>query len=36
MFDAFNNDWLALGDEMSAIGGPGDLHLKVFFFDRNK
>ncbi len=30
MFDAFDNDWLGLGDEMSSIGGPGDLHLKVW------
>ena len=32
MFDSFENDWLLLGDEMSAIGGPGDLHLKVQYF----
>jgi WD40 repeat protein len=30
MFDAFDNDWLNLGDEMSSIGGPGDLHLKEY------
>lgn len=29
MFDAFENDWLLLGEEMSSIGGPGDIHLKV-------
>ena len=30
MFDAFENDWLSLGNEMSSIGGPGDIHLKEY------
>ena len=30
MFDAFDNDWLLLGNEMSSIGGPGDIHLKEY------
>jgi len=30
MFDAFENDWILLGSEMSAIGGPGDIHLKEY------
>lgn len=36
IFNPFDNDWLLLGSEMSAIGGPGEIHLKVrqliFFF----
>ncbi|CAF0718048.1 unnamed protein product [Brachionus calyciflorus] len=30
LFNAFENDWELLGDEMSSIGGPGDMHLKEY------
>ena len=30
MFNAFENDWILLGSEMSSIGGPGDIHLKEY------
>lgn len=30
MFDSFENDWLMLGNEMSSIGGPGEIHLKEY------
>jgi dynein intermediate chain 3, axonemal len=30
MFNAFDNDWILLGSEMSSIGGPGDIHLKEY------
>ncbi len=31
IFDSFINDWQNLGDEMSSIGGPGEVNLKVSF-----
>jgi hypothetical protein len=31
IFDAFENDWLDLGAEISSIGSRGDVHLKVNF-----
>ena len=29
LFNSFDNDWLLLGSEMSSIGGPGEINLKV-------
>ena len=32
IFDSFENDWQLLGAEMSSIGGPGEINLKVNYF----
>jgi len=35
IFDAFENDWQLLGNEMSSIGGPGEVNLKVRDYERD-
>lgn len=30
IFNAFDDDWLLLGEEMSSIGGPGEINLKEY------
>jgi hypothetical protein len=35
IFDAFENDWQLLGNEMSSIGGPGEVNLKVRISENN-
>jgi hypothetical protein len=34
IMNAFADDWQTLGEEMTGIGGPGDVHLKVKLIEK--